>query len=68
MVLSMFLTDTQQLTWALADSIHTFPKRYTTPGQQQKRVDMSVGRRQRLSTVLDIAGVGVYARASHRWK
>lgn len=30
-VLSMFFTATQQLTWALADSIHTFPNRYTTP-------------------------------------
>lgn len=30
-VLSMFFTATQQLTWALAVSIHTFPNRYTTP-------------------------------------
>ena len=27
----MLRTATQQLTWALADSIHTLPNRYTTP-------------------------------------
>lgn len=31
MVLSMFFTATQQLTCALADSIHTLPNRNTTP-------------------------------------
>lgn len=34
MVRSMFLTVTQQLTWDFADSIHTFPNRYTTPRPQ----------------------------------
>lgn len=33
-VRSMFLTVTQQLTWDFADSIHTFPNRYTTPRPQ----------------------------------
>lgn len=36
MVRSMFLTATQQLTWNLADSIHTLPNRYTTPGPESR--------------------------------
>lgn len=43
MVLSMFRTETQQLTWDLADSIHTFPNRYTTPGRPFQPHALQIG-------------------------
>lgn len=38
-VRSMFFTLTQQLTCDWADSIHTFPKRYTPPRLWDKQED-----------------------------